>query len=90
MSVVIPTVVPAEDRWPAAVADASDPLDALLLASHLLGANRAIANVGGGNTSAKGVAEDHTGRDGRDDLGQGLGLRSRDDGARRLHRAAAG
>ena len=51
----------AEDRWPADAPAAA--LDGLVLASHLLGADRAIANVGGGNTSAKGVALDHTGRE---------------------------
>ena len=44
----------AEDRWPTGASAAA--LDALVLASHLLGADRAIANIGGGNTSAKGVA----------------------------------
>ncbi len=38
-------------------------LEEVLLASHLLGANRALANFGGGNTSAKGVATDHVGRE---------------------------
>src|SRR5579863_7573515 len=51
----------AEDRWPADAPAAA--LDALVLASHLLGADRAIANIGGGNTSAKGIALDHTGRE---------------------------
>src|SRR5579863_8238379 len=50
----------AEDRWPADAPAAA--LDALVLASHLLGGDRAIANIGGGNTSAKGVEPDHTGR----------------------------
>ena len=34
-----------------------------MLASHLLGANRAVSNFGGGNTSAKGVTTDHAGRE---------------------------
>ena len=34
-----------------------------LLASHLLGADRAVANFGGGNTSAKGIGTDHLGRE---------------------------
>ena len=38
-------------------------LDQLVLASHLLGANRAVSNFGGGNTSAKGTATDHAGRE---------------------------
>jgi rhamnulose-1-phosphate aldolase/alcohol dehydrogenase len=52
----------ADDRWP----DGDVPEDALgqvLLASHLLGADRAVANFGGGNTSAKGTAVDHAGRE---------------------------
>ncbi len=38
-------------------------LDQVLLASHLLGADRAVANFGGGNTSAKGLDHDHLGRE---------------------------
>ena len=55
-------IAPAEDRWP----DGGVPDDALgqvLLASHLLGSDRAVANFGGGNTSAKGTATDHVGRE---------------------------
>ena len=51
------------------------------LASHLLGANRAVSNFGGGNTSAKGTAIDHAGREVAVHVGQGLGQRPRDDGA---------
>jgi len=54
----------AEDRWPdepGAVPD--DTLGQVLLASHLLGSDRAVANFGGGNTSAKGTATDHVGRE---------------------------
>ena len=40
-----------------------DALGQLVLASHLLGANRAVSNFGGGNTSAKGTTIDHTGRE---------------------------
>ena len=40
-----------------------DVLGQLVLASHLLGADRAVANFGGGNTSAKGTATDHAGRE---------------------------
>ena len=63
MSVVAHMISPVEDRWPP---DASqvpdDALGQVLLASHLLGADRAVANYGGGNTSAKGTATDHVGR----------------------------
>lgn len=40
----------------------TEPLAALLAASHRLGADRSVANFGGGNTSAKGIAVDHLGR----------------------------
>src|ERR687890_887938 len=54
----------AEDRWPEdASAVPDDTLGQVLLASHLLGSDRAVANFGGGNTSAKGTATDHVGRD---------------------------
>jgi len=62
MSTVTPLIDSADDRWPAE-APPDGVLDQLVLASHLLGANRAVSNFGGGNTSAKGVAADHTGRD---------------------------
>jgi rhamnulose-1-phosphate aldolase/alcohol dehydrogenase len=64
MSVATPTVASVPDGWnEAEAARASGPLDQVLLASHLLGSNRALANFGGGNTSAKGVASDHLGRE---------------------------
>lgn len=53
----------AEDRWPDAGEVPDDALGQVVLASHLLGADRAVANFGGGNTSAKGTAVDHVGRD---------------------------
>src|SRR5579871_5791046 len=56
-------IAPAEDRWPAAAEVPGDALGQVLLASHLLGSDRAVANYGGGNTSAKGTAPDHTGRE---------------------------
>ena len=51
-----------ESLWPPAVEVPAETLDQLVLASRLLGANRAVANFGGGNTSAKGVSVDHAGR----------------------------
>jgi rhamnulose-1-phosphate aldolase/alcohol dehydrogenase len=63
-----PIVDLVEDRWPAdAVGSdgARSTLDQLVLASHLLGADRRVANFGGGNTSAKGLARDHLGRETR-------------------------
>ena len=63
MSVVAQMIARAEDRWPT---DSSrvpdDALGQVLLASHLLGSDRAVANFGGGNTSAKGTTTDHVGR----------------------------
>ena len=53
------------DRWDDAAARALDPLDGLVYRSNLLGADRALANQGGGNTSAKQTVQDHLGRDTR-------------------------
>jgi rhamnulose-1-phosphate aldolase/alcohol dehydrogenase len=66
MSTVARMIDGTENRWPddaGAVPD--DTLGQVLLASHLLGADRAVANFGGGNTSAKGAATDHVGREQR-------------------------
>ncbi len=64
MSTVTPLIDPVDDLWPR---DGGPPdgdlLAQLVLASHLLGANRAVSNFGGGNTSAKGTATDHAGRE---------------------------
>ena len=54
MSTVTPIIDHVEDLWPAEGVP-EDTLGQLVLASHLLGANRAVSNFGGGNTSAKGV-----------------------------------
>ena len=57
--------IPApDDRWDEALVP-SGVLDALVYRSNLLGADRALANQGGGNTSAKGVVVDHAGREQR-------------------------
>ena len=53
----------AEDRWPSGGDVPEDALGQVVLASHLLGSNRAVANFGGGNTSAKGRTVDHVGRE---------------------------
>ncbi len=58
-------VVPPVDRWDADAAKGLSPLDELTYRSNLLGADRSLANVGGGNTSAKGVTVDHAGRETR-------------------------
>jgi rhamnulose-1-phosphate aldolase/alcohol dehydrogenase len=66
MSTLARMIDRAEDHWPedpGAVPD--DTLGQVLLASHLLGSDRAVANFGGGNTSAKGIATDHVGREQR-------------------------
>ena len=63
MSTVAQMIARTEDRWPDASEVPEDALGQVLLASHLLGADRAVANFGGGNTSAKGSATDHVGRD---------------------------
>src|SRR4051794_17405006 len=61
MSTVAPIVDHVEDLWPGEVPE--ETLAQLVLASNLLGANRAVSNFGGGNTSAKGTATDHAGRE---------------------------
>jgi rhamnulose-1-phosphate aldolase/alcohol dehydrogenase len=63
MSVLAQMIAPVEDRWPADPSRVpDDALGQVLLASHLLGSDRAVANFGGGNTSAKGTTTDHVGR----------------------------
>jgi rhamnulose-1-phosphate aldolase/alcohol dehydrogenase len=51
------------DRYDEAVARGLGTLAELVYRSNLYGADRALANQGGGNTSAKGVATDHVGRE---------------------------
>jgi len=63
MSTVTPLIDSVEDLWPPAGDVPASLLDQLVLASHLLGANRAVSNFGGGNTSAKGTTLDHAGRE---------------------------
>jgi rhamnulose-1-phosphate aldolase/alcohol dehydrogenase len=53
------------DRWDADEAGGLGTIEALVYRSHLLGADRAVANQGGGNTSAKGTVVDHVGREQR-------------------------
>ena len=56
--------IPApEDRWDDLAAGGLNVLEGLTYRSNLLGADRAVANVGGGNTSAKETTTDHTGRE---------------------------
>jgi rhamnulose-1-phosphate aldolase/alcohol dehydrogenase len=63
MTTLAQMIAPAEDRWPSGGDVPDDALGQVLLASHLLGSDRAVANFGGGNTSAKGAAIDHVGRE---------------------------
>src|SRR4029079_1212738 len=51
------------DPWDDDAARAHDALDGLVYRSNLLGADRALANQGGGNTSAKQTVPDHLGRE---------------------------
>jgi rhamnulose-1-phosphate aldolase/alcohol dehydrogenase len=60
MTVATPIARRVEDRWPAEVPPGA--LDQLVLRSNLLGADRAVANFGGGNTSVKAREVDHAGR----------------------------
>ncbi len=50
------------DHWDADHATGLDPLGRLTYRSNLLGADRAVANFGGGNTSTKVAEIDHLGR----------------------------
>jgi rhamnulose-1-phosphate aldolase/alcohol dehydrogenase len=64
MSTATKMIASAESLWPSDPSQVpTDTLDQLVLASRLLGANRAVSNFGGGNTSAKGTTVDHTGRE---------------------------
>ncbi len=56
--------IPApENRWVSSAVNGLGVVDALVYRSNLLGADRALANVGGGNTSAKETVTDHVGRE---------------------------
>jgi rhamnulose-1-phosphate aldolase/alcohol dehydrogenase len=52
-----------ENLWDTRQAKNLSELEALAYRSNLLGRDRAVANYGGGNTSAKGRERDHTGRE---------------------------
>ncbi|TSA88057.1 bifunctional aldolase/short-chain dehydrogenase [Deinococcus detaillensis] len=52
-----------EDRWNDADAPKSDGLASLTYRSNLLGSDRTLVNIYGGNTSTKSVEKDHLGRD---------------------------
>jgi len=59
----LPGIRPPERRWSDAAAAGLSVLDGLVYRSNLLGADRSLANIGGGNTSAKELVTDHTGRE---------------------------
>jgi rhamnulose-1-phosphate aldolase/alcohol dehydrogenase len=61
---VLRGIAAPEDHWEERAAPPG-VLDGLAYRSNLLGADRALANVGGGNTSAKETIRDHTGREAR-------------------------
>ena len=54
-----------ENRWASSAAAGLSGVDEVVYRSNLLGADRALANRGGGNTSAKGITVDHAGREAR-------------------------
>jgi rhamnulose-1-phosphate aldolase/alcohol dehydrogenase len=63
-AVLGPIPIPA-DRWEHDAADRLSGVEELVYRSNLLGADRALANQGGGNTSMKGSVVDHAGRKAR-------------------------
>ena len=64
-AVALGGIATPRDLWDATAAKDLDPLDALVYRSTLLGADRSVANQGGGNTSAKATVVDHAGREQR-------------------------
>ena len=62
---VLGPIASPQNRWTDDDAQPASVLEEVVLRSNLLGADRALANQGGGNTSAKGVSVDHAGRETR-------------------------
>jgi rhamnulose-1-phosphate aldolase/alcohol dehydrogenase len=60
---VLQGIAPPSSRWDGAATERLSTLDGLVFRSNLLGADRALANQGGGNTSAKETTADHAGRE---------------------------
>jgi rhamnulose-1-phosphate aldolase/alcohol dehydrogenase len=60
---VLQGIRPPDDRWSRSGQDDSTIIAELVYRSNLLGADRALANQGGGNTSAKEARPDHAGRE---------------------------
>jgi rhamnose utilization protein RhaD (predicted bifunctional aldolase and dehydrogenase) len=52
-----------DNLWDSEKAKGLTPLESLAYRSNLLGADRSVANYGGGNTSSKAKERDHTGRE---------------------------
>jgi rhamnulose-1-phosphate aldolase/alcohol dehydrogenase len=61
VTVATPIAHRTDDRWPAEAP--AGGLEQLVVRSNLLGADRAVANFGGGNTSVKTRETDHAGRE---------------------------
>ena len=59
---VLGSIALPRNRWDASAVAGSSPLEVLTYRSNLLGADRALANIGGGNTSVKETTTDHVGR----------------------------
>ena len=81
MSATAELIASAADLWGADGHGGATRSTQLVRASNLLGADRAVSNFGGGNTSAKGSGGRPHGRRALRDVGQGLGQRSRHDRA---------
>jgi rhamnulose-1-phosphate aldolase/alcohol dehydrogenase len=62
---VLQGIAPPLSRWDGSATERLSTLDGLAYRSNLLGADRALANQGGGNTSAKETIADHAGRETR-------------------------
>jgi rhamnulose-1-phosphate aldolase/alcohol dehydrogenase len=62
---VLHGIAPPLSRWDGTVTERLSTLEGLVYRSNLLGADRALANQGGGNTSAKETMADHAGRETR-------------------------
>jgi rhamnulose-1-phosphate aldolase/alcohol dehydrogenase len=59
---LVSPIQPPLDRWTGGPQAPVDELDALVYRSNLLGADRSLANQGGGNTSVKATTTDHMAR----------------------------
>ena len=75
---VLGPIASPQDRWSVNAVSSGSALAELVYRSNLLGADRTIANEGGGNTSAKGTSTDHAGRA----MPQSGGVSEAHDGAR--------